>query len=151
MAIRRPIQNYVFTQQVGTTAVTGSSGAQVLRFTDFDQMTFMLTCSGITAASTLDVWVQTSPDGGTTFYDTGRFQRLSATGTNPTFLAASLGANAAFGTMNINTTTVTATAGATGLPLLSNVVQILWGLGGTSPSASFGVTGFTSNFNRGGQ
>lgn len=151
MAIRRPIQNVVLTSQVATTSVTGSSGPIVLRYTDFDQMVFSLTCSGISGTSTLDVWVQGSYDGGATFYDMARFGRISATGANPTFVSCSLGANSNVGVVTANTTSISTTGGGVAMPLMSNVMQVLWGLGGTSPSASFGVTGTTSNFNRGGQ
>lgn len=150
MAIRKPIQEYVFTQQVATTGVTGTSGPITLRYTDFDDIVFALTASSMSASATLDVWVQGSFDGGSTFYDMARFARVSATGTN-VFTASALALNGNPGAMNVNATTISSTAGGNAMPLLSNVFQILWGLGGTSPSASFGVTGIISNFNRGGQ
>jgi hypothetical protein len=148
--IRKPITNYVFAQQVATTGVTGQTGPITLRYADFDSMVFALTCSGISGTSTLDVWVQTSPDCGTTFFDTARFARVSATGASPTFVAASLFANSAPGVVNANASSISTTAGGNALPLLSNVFNILWGLGGTTPSASFGVTGICSSFDRGG-
>lgn len=151
MAIRKPIQEYVMAQQVATTGATGSSGPITLRFADFDSMIFALTASSMSATATLDVWVQSSFDGGSTFYDIAKFPSISASSASPRFVAASLFANSNIGLANVNTTTISSTAGGTLLPLLSNVFQIVWGLNGTTPSASFGVTGITSNFNRGGQ
>jgi len=141
MSVRKPISTYTLVNQVATTGATGQSGATVLRNFDFDALVFALTCSSMSATATLDVWVQSSLDGGTTWYDMLRFPRVTASGANPQFAIASLaGQLAMIGT--IGASTLSSTAGGTGVPLLSNVINVFWNLGGTTPSASFALAAY---------
>lgn len=144
MAVRKPIVTYVMTNQVATTGATGATPTIVLPQFDFNALVFALTCSSISATATLDLLVQSSLDGGTTWYDTLRFPRVSASGANPQFGIASIdGTNSMIGT--VGASTISSTAGGTGVPLLSNVVRAYWTLGGTTPSASFALAAYITN------
>lgn len=149
MALRKPIQQVVIDSQVATTAATGSGGTFVLRDYDYNNLVLKLLATAFSATATLDVWVQTSDDGGLTWYDMLRFPRISASSVNPYWASTSLGSLAMIGT--VGASTLSSTAGGTGVPLLSNVLRTFWNLGGTTPSASFSVVVEETGFDRGGQ
>lgn len=147
--MRKPIETYTMAAQVATTGATGSSGAIVTRDFDFNQLVFLLAVSSMSATATLDVWIQSSADGGTTWYDTLRFPRFTASGANPAMGAASLSSMTAPAV--IGASTLSSTAGGQGAPLLSNVIQAYWALGGTTPSASFNISALLTGQNGAGQ
>lgn len=149
MALRKPIQQYALDTQISTTAATGSGGTVVLRDYDYNSLVFKVLATAFSATATLDLWIQTSDDGGTTWYDMLRFPRVSASSANPYWASASLGSLSMIGT--VGSTTLSSTAGGTGVPLLSNVLRTIWALGGTTPSASFSVVVEETGFDRGGQ
>lgn len=147
--LRKPIQAYTFASQTATTGATGSSGAVTLPSADFDAIIFALNVSAMSATATLDVWVQGTLDGGSTWYDMLRFPRFTASGANPSFgIASTLGGNSMIGT--VGASTISSTAGGVGLPLVSNTLRAYWALGGTSPSASFNLTSYEHQYDRGG-
>lgn len=147
MSVRKPIVTYTMATQVATTGATGSSGPIVLKDFDFNQLLFSLTCSSMSATATLDVWLQSSLDGGTTWYDMIRLPRITASGANPSWGVANLGGLSSIGT--VGASTLSSTAGGTGVPLLSNVIQAYWALGGTTPSASFVINAYETGSNSG--
>lgn len=146
--IRKPIQTYALLNQTATTAATGSSGTVVLPYFDFENLVFKVLCFAASATASLDIWIQSSDDGGTTFYDCLKFPTISASSANPYWGSAEVRRNAMIGL--VGASTVTSTAGGTGVPLLSNVLRAYWNLGGTTPSASFSVTSEATQEDRGG-
>jgi hypothetical protein len=148
MGLRKPITTYTMTSQVSTTGATGSSGPIVLRDFDYSDIVFQLSASAMSGTNpTLDVYIQTSPDYGATWYDMIRLPRLTASGANPSWGVASVGGNSSIGA--VGAATISSTGGGIGVPLLSNTVQVYWALGGTSPSASFTVNALLNDSSRG--
>lgn len=145
MSLRKPIVTYTLTSQTATTAATGSSGTVTLRDFDYNSLVFNLIPSSVSATATLDVFIQSSLDGGTTWYDVLRFPRVTASAATPLWGAASSSALSVMGT--VGASTISSTTGGTGVPLLSNTIQVYWSLGGTTPSASFVVNAFETTQN----
>lgn len=146
--IRKPIQQYALLAQTATTAATGSSGTVVLPFSDFNSLVFKVLCSAASATASLDLWIQTTDNGGTTWYDCLKFPTITASSANPYWGKSELGGNSMIGL--VGASTVTTTAGATGVPLLSNTLRAYWNLAGTTPSASFTVTLEATEVDQGG-
>lgn len=147
MALRKPIEAHTLLANVGTTATTGTSGAITLRDFDFNNLIFQLTVPSISATALLDVWVQTTLDGGTTWLDMIKFKTFSASAANSDYASASLGSLSLMGT--VGASTITSTAGGTGVPLLSPTLRAYWNLAGTTPSASFNLTSYETGIDRG--
>ena len=115
------------------TGVTGSQ-TQVIVSNDFNQLVAMLTSSAFSgSAPTLDVVLQTSADGGTTFYDLVHFDQMNGTVTNTNAYFARfadlkssslyIGQGAKSGSL--------AAGHVSGLPLLSNTLKCIFTYGGT--------------------
>lgn len=137
------------TSQVATTGSTGASSAFTFPSADFDALIFALTASAVSATATLDVWVQTTLDGGSTWLDMLKFPTISASAANAQYgIASALGSNRMIGT--VGASTITSTAGGFAMPLVSPTVRTYWSLGGTTPSASFTLQAYEHQFNRGG-
>lgn len=147
--LRSPITAKTLVNQTATTGATGSSGSVLLSSSDFDALIFLLSVSAMSATATLDVWVQGSLNGGSTWYDMLRFPRFSASSSNPSLgIASALGGNSMVGT--VGASTISSTAGGVGMPLVSNLIQVYWALGGTTPSGSFSLTSYEHQYDRGG-
>lgn len=147
--LRSPITAKTLVSQVATTGATGSTGAINLASSDFDALIFLLSVSAMSATATLDVWVQGSLDGGTTWNDMLRFPQVSASSVNPRMgIASALGGNSMIGT--VGASTIASTAGGVGMPLVSKTIQAYWVLGGTTPSGSFNLTSYEHQYDRGG-
>lgn len=119
-------------------AVTGSSTSTVqLPEGDFGSVTYKLTCSQASGTSpTLDVYLQTTDDGGTTFYDMAHFVQLSASGANPEWVTIGAeDASAYHGTVG----DATISASAVGIPHLSKTLRVKYTVAGTSPQFTFAV------------
>jgi len=56
---------------------SGTSGVQIIQAGAWDAATFFLNCSTNSGGTTLDVYLQTSPNTGTTWYDFGRFAQIT--------------------------------------------------------------------------
>lgn len=135
MGVRQPIITYTLASITGSTAATGVTGGIQIRESDFDNLTFSLSVPSISATATLDVWVQTSDNGGNTWYDMMRFPRVTASAANPWRAVNMLGGSSMIGT--IGACTLSSTAGGMGSNILSQWIQVQWALGGTTPSATF--------------
>ncbi len=149
MSVRKPISIYTLAAQVATTGATGSSGLVQLRDQDLNQLLFSLGVSAMSATATLDVWIQSTVDGGSTWYDVLRFPRFSASGANPAWGAASLSSMATPAV--VGASTLSTTSGQQGVPLMSNIVQAYWALNGTTPSASFTINAYETGQNGAGE
>lgn len=147
MAFRKPIVSNILLNIVATTATTGSSGPVVLRDSDLNNLVFKVLATSLSATASLDIWIQTSLDGGATFVDCIKFPTISASAANAYWGSASLGGLSVAGL--VGASTITSTAGGTGVPLLSNTIQAYWNLGGTTPSASFQVQAIETGVDRG--
>lgn len=137
MALRKPVTTYVLTSQTAASAATGSSGPIVLRDFDFNSLVFELSVLSTSSTVGLNVTIQTSMDYGTTWFDTLKFPTVNASSANPSWGVSSVGALAMIGT--VGSSTITSTAGGTGVPLLSNVLQVIWNMTGSTPTATFTV------------
>lgn len=152
MGIRQPIEQYILANVVNSTAATGISTQAVLQDRDFNGLTFKVIPSSIGGTNpTLDIWLQSSDDGGTTWFDVMRFPRITAsTPASAPYWGVSTIVDATrvlAGT--VGACTISSTAGGVGVPLLSGNLRVQWALGGTTPTASFSVTTEELDMNRG--
>lgn len=148
MGLRKPITTYALASIVNSTAATGSTGPIVLRDFDYDALTFNMFNSTLGGTNpTLDIYIQTSPDYGLTWYDTIRFTRTTASSATPQWAVSNLSNFNMIG--SVGSQTISGTAGGTGAPLLSNTLQVVWALGGTTPTASFTVNALITMLQRG--
>ena len=132
---------------LASTTATATSTADFVLPRDIHSGQFILDVTAASGTSpTLDIKIQTSPDGGTTYYDCFRFPQKTATaierlvtgffgdGTN----TGTTGTNANSG----NSATITATStGAltTGVPINPDKMRVRYLIGGTNPSFTFKV------------
>lgn len=134
MAIRFPLQNYTLWSD--TVTATGNGTAVVLPYHDFDSAVLEL---GVSAASgttpTLDVYVQTSLDGGTNWLDMVHFTQLTTTTTDSLFAVLSLDSARHVGVVGSKTIT----AGNMGVPMLAPIMRVAYTVGGTTPSFTASV------------
>lgn len=122
--------------------LTGVSGSQAFTIGTFD---FNLLVAKLEAATlsgtspTLDVYVQTSDDGGVTFYDLIHFAQVTAAITNANALFAQVekGIQGYIGTAS---TLTLAAAKVSGLPLLGNTMKVVYTYGGTIGTANATLT-----------
>lgn len=89
-------------------ASTAVSAATARDMAGFDAITILATLTGATGG-TLDVYLQSSWDGGTTWYDLAHFTQLAAAASAVTYKA----------TLALSTTIVTVGKGSTGTPAVA--------------------------------
>ena len=137
MALRYPLQQYVLMSSAVLTA-TGNGTAVTLPFTDFDSALVGLSISASSGTTpTLDMYLQTTTDGGTTWFDVYHWTQQTTTTTNPAFVSVSCtDALRAVGTVGSKTIG----ANALGVPLLSPTMRLAYTLTGTTPSFTTTVT-----------
>jgi hypothetical protein len=122
------------------TLVTASAAAATSH-SDFtlqpcDSFSLILSCTAAAGTSpTLDVALQTSPDGGTTYVTAARFTQLTAAGAETISLKPYLGVGDAA------TSLVSAATGGSAKAnmVLAKDCRILYTIGGTSPALTFKV------------
>lgn len=143
--INAPLHTIVVAASGAVTA-SGNSGAVLIQpGLPVQVLTFEV---AVTAASgttpTLDLYLQESLDGGTTFVDLAHLAQITAALTNPTrvsFAAREL--TQASDAIHAGVGDATTSAGQlSGLPLVSNVVRAKWVVGGTTPSFTMAVTAY---------
>lgn len=113
---------------------------------DFDShsVTFKAKVTAMAGTSpTLDLYIQTTDDGGTTWYDCAHFTQISASAADPVWATVTVDAGDIV--MHDSVGSKTLSAGTAGLPILSNLVRVVADIGGTSPSASFTVDALLPN------
>ena len=136
MSLRNPIAIRSITD-------TGTSGAVNYDFLlpqDLDQVTFRLTAGTFTGTNpTCDVYIQTSPDGGTTWYDVCNLGQITAavTAQNARFAFASASGHikrtqgASVLDIGAAAASTTSSSAYTGVPLLGQAMRITFKYGGT--------------------
>jgi hypothetical protein len=138
------------TWHITSTARTQES-ANTFPIDDFSGLVAKFTCSTLNGtAPLLDVWVQTSDDGGTTFYDVGKFKQASET-----VLPGSADAEWMFiacdggDARHVGTATkkgIAAGGGAiTGLPIVGRIYNLQSSLSGTITAANYKVEIFAQS------
>lgn len=145
MSVRNSALKYVLSE-TGKTA-TGTGATTVLPITDFNGLVAKLTVANVSGTSpTLDLYLQTSDDGGTTWYDVWRATQITANTTNPHWAAVgSQDSSRAIATVGSKTIS----ANSVGVPLLSNVVRVAYTIGGTTPSFDYTLTLIAPTADRG--
>jgi len=139
MALRIPA---LTRELVASAARTTSSNSGAILLTDgrFDNFLVALNVSAASGTSpTLDVYIQQSLDGGTTFVDVARFAQQTTTTSNSHYINLASGAN------NVVAGAVgdaTISASAIGTTLISQTLRVKWVVGGTSPSFTFSVQSY---------
>lgn len=122
-------------------AATGTSSSTVFTLANFDFNCMVAKLYDTTLAGTsptLDVYLQTSDDGGVTFYDLAHFTQLTTTVTlqNAYFAQVEKGITGYIGQpKNINI----AAASVSGLPLLSRTMKAVYTYGGTIGSSNMSL------------
>lgn len=116
---------------------TGNSGA----LTNFpgiaNSYSFILDCTAASGTTpTLDLAIQHSVDGGTTWYVWQRFTQMTSTGTRNLVAQPGMAFGEAAVEGSIGSTTGVVKQNA---PLVSGKVRVLWTIGGTNPSFTFAV------------
>ena len=139
MGIRLPLQRVELVSTGTAITATGNSTPTLPFFADIRGGLVEL---NVTAASgttpTLDVYLQTSLDGGNTWYDAVHFpQQTTTTAANTSnFMTVSLDdAGRAIG--NIGNKTIA--ANTIGVPLMGGIMRVAYTVGGTTPSFNFYV------------
>lgn len=126
---------------------SSNSGAVQLTDFDFDSLTFKLNVTVASgSAPTLDVYIQTSDDGGSTWKDSARFAQVAAATTNPHYASvpASVGAGVVHGAIG----DATISASTVGVPLLDRIVRAKWVIAAAS-AFTFQIDAIYNNEGRG--
>ena len=134
MSIRIPIQKIRITD----TALTGNVNYNVTLQQDVSAVTFKMQAGTFTGTSpTCDVYVLTTDDGGVTYYDVAHFKQVTATISNAAAQFVTIPIDGA-GTTSLGSgyigsvsASTTAASKASGLPILSQLIQITFSYGGT--------------------
>lgn len=117
-----------------TAASTSNSGALDLPIADtYD---FIIECTAASGTTpTLDVAIQSSVDGGTTFYTMYRFAQITTTAKRRLNVQGMMGRGEAGTEASIADTGGALNANA----ILTRKIRIVWTIGGTNPSFTFVV------------
>jgi hypothetical protein len=99
-----------------------------------DAATFFLKVTASSSPTTLDVYLQTSTDAGTTWYDFGHFTQVGAVSTSIQALQWSRRANSATNATAVIVTGDAALAAATVIngPIVDSAFRVKWAISGTS-------------------
>ena len=118
-------------------ATADSTSTIVIPTNDWDGLLFKLLVTDISGGTspTLDVYVQTTLDGGSNWLDVCHFTQITATTSNPVFIQVPQDRNAVIGAVG----DATIGSGALGVPVLSKSMRIKYVLGGSPSSVSFTV------------
>jgi hypothetical protein len=134
MSLRIPIQKITTID----TSLTGVVPYTVNLQQDVSSVTFKLQAGTFTGTSpTCDVYILTTDDGGVTFYDVAHFTQITGTISNAAAQFVTIPIDGA-GTTSLGSgyigsvsASTTSASKASGLPLLSQLVQIVFKYGGT--------------------
>lgn len=142
--LRQGLKKFRLFTLAGTTATTGVS-TQFLPEFDFGSVTFRLDTDNVSGTSpALDVYLQTSPDGGATWYDSVHFAQVTAALAAGSELWATV-ASAEPTKYHGAAATKSIAASAVGIPLLDRQVRLAWTIAGTSPTFDIIVDAFLNN------
>lgn len=140
--LRQGLRSQRLATLTAVTAATGVSDALLQEF-DFASITFKLQTANVSGTSpTLDVYLQTSDDGGTTWYDMTHFEQLAADTTDPLFATiACQDASRYHGPVGVKTLAVS----AVGVPIFGRQVRMAWTIAGTSPTFDITLDALLTN------
>jgi len=137
--LREPIQTIA---SKNFTATISGNDSFIIPFNDFDSILFRLDVSSLTGTSpTLDVYIQTTDDGGTTWYDVAHFAQQTGATTNPLFAKVSQEGDSYIGAVGDASI---AAGSVSGLPIMNKLVRIKYVFGGTVTAADFTVKAIVS-------
>ncbi len=123
----------------GAQTASGNSGPLNLSAPP-DHLNLLLNVTAVAGTGpTLDVYVQTSLDGGTTWYDFVHFNQVTAVGEQVAQWSQWNAANANKAP-TVTGDAVLAAATVINGPIVPQQVRVKWVIGGTSPSFTFAVT-----------
>jgi hypothetical protein len=124
---------------------TSSNAAALLPELVYDSnaLTFKVACTAASGTTpTLDLYLQTTIDGGTNWLDCGHFAQITAAATH--FMTIPI--TNATGVLNSSPSDAGLGAGlANGLPILDRNFRLKWVIGGTTPSFTFSVDLLANN------
>ena len=128
--LRQPLRTiYSKIQDTATAATTKTfTDTFLLPFTDFDSLIVKNYCNTLTqtGGSYANIYIQTTDDGGTTWFDAISLPLTTATGSNAAARWANLSATKVGSTVTTSASDGTLSAGSYGVPLLSNYVRVKW-------------------------
>lgn len=131
----------IFQQSLVTSAAqtaSGDSGLIEIGTLDFEKITIVIP---VTAASgttpTLDIYIQQSLDGGTTFTDMAHLPQVTAAVTNPYHVSLAHGGGSV---ISAGVGDATIAANTIGGGIISRFIKVKWVIGGTTPSFTFAAT-----------
>ena len=137
MSLRYPATIKQFT-------ATGTSGSNTFTLQNLDFNVIVAKLNDTTLAGTsptLDVYLQTSDDGGVTFYDLAHFVQLTGTSGTANAYFAKIGDLKGSGGYIGTSVSLTLGAGkVSGLPLLGYTMKAVWTYGGTIGSSNMTLT-----------
>lgn len=136
-------------QLCALTGVTGATGTNLSLLPEYDiaSLTLKITIANVSGTSpTLDLYAQTSDDGGTTWYDTVHLAQITAATTNPVF--ATIPVDCGVGTSHGAVGSKSISANAVGIPQLDRQVRLAWTIGGTSPTFDITALALLNNVTR---
>lgn len=141
--LRQNLKKFRLIALTGVTATTGVSTVFLPEF-DISSLTLKVAIANVSGSSpTLDLYAQTSDDGGTTWYDTQHFTQFTAATTNPVFgtITIDAGTNVNHGAVGSKTVTT-----GVGIPQLDRQVRLAYTIGGTTPTFDITVDALLNNF-----
>ena len=133
-------------KSLNITATTSGNSVNTLPNNDLHALVGKLTITTLSGTSpTLDVYIQTTDDGGTTYYDVAHFAQQTGAVTNANALWVTIPVDMGDGKYvgaaadaSINASTVN------GLPLLSSTYRVKYVYGGTVGTANWTLTLYQS-------
>ncbi len=128
MAIRNPI----LVKSITNTATSGTTNYDFFIPQDTDSVTVKLYTGTFTGTNpTLDVYVQTTDDGGVTWYDLGHFAQLVADVTKQNANWMTFSTNTAFIAPSVSGASTLGAGKAAPVPILSTLMRVAVIVGGT--------------------
>lgn len=144
--LKSPLQHFNLVTLTGVSASSASGDNIVLLpESDFNNIVLKLKTANVSGTSpTLDLYLQTTDDEGTTWYDSVHFTQLTGNTTNPYFAAVpNGGASVPTHIGTVGDATISAAAG--GVPLLSRLVRVKAVIGGTTPAFDITLDALINN------
>jgi len=122
-----PLRSYdgIVSQRIANQSAASASVTDVYTLAegDFDSVTFKLNVSAVSATGgTLDVYIQTTIDGGTNWLDCGHFAQISASSASDYYMTIPVAGAAAYHGAGADAS-LTASSAA-GLPLMSRSIRV---------------------------
>ena len=148
--LRQPTRTFALLASAARTN-PGNSGAVFLPEFDFDSIAYKLSVPNGNGAggSYLDLSIQTSDDGGTTWWDMVRFSRITAslaTGSAHWAVVAADDNSRFIGLMSGGSIA----AGTIALPHIGRLVRAAWDIGGAGATWTFQIDSYLQSIGRGG-